>query len=397
MRQTLPVRPSANRDIRLLFPLPLATIASQSSMASVPPLFVEIGNEFGMSVGSVGQVRSVSAAGAVLTTLLVGGWIHRHGARPVMVIGGLLAAIGALISGIAPEFAVLAAGQLVVGVGICCLLASGFAGAGEFFAPETRDWAIGWVVALQSLAWIVGVPLVGLLADAFSWRAGFIVPATFALIAAGSAILFAPKIERDPLAMDERTGLLAALADKDARRWTIGEFIAFAVWSGEITYVAAYYIQTYDLSEAVVGILLPTGSLAFLIGSAATERAAKIWPRSTILTVGAIGMGVVATIIFNIHPAVAFTVGVGFVMGIFAGLRAASSSTLALDQLPDKPGAMMAARTAAVQIGYLIGASVGGIAVDVAGYGSLGILMIVGMCASAAVMATVPAGRRAPA
>jgi predicted MFS family arabinose efflux permease len=143
--------------------------------------------------------------------------------------------------------------------------------------------------------------------------------------------------------------------------------------------------------------LLPTGSLAFLIGSALTERLARIYPRSAILTIGAIGMGVVAALIFNYHPAVAFTVSVGFVMGIFAGLRAASSSTLALDQLPDKPGAMMAARTAAVQIGYLIGASIGGIAVDVAGYRSLGLLMIVGMSVSAAVMYTVPAGRAEPA
>jgi predicted MFS family arabinose efflux permease len=385
------MRPSPHRDLRLLFPLPLATIASQSSMASVPPLFVQISDQFGVSIGTVGQVRSLSAASAVLTTLLVGGWIHRHGARPVMIAGGLIAATGALVSGTAPVFAMLGVGQLIVGIGICCLLASGFAGAGEFFAPETRDWAVGWVVALQSLAWIVGVPLVGLLADTFTWRAGFIVPAAFSLIAAGSAMLFAPKIEKDPLAVDERTGLLAALSDKSARRWTIGELIAFAVWTAEITYIASFYIQTYDLSVAVVGVLLPTGSLAFLIGSALTERMARSYPRSWLLTIGAIGMGVGAAIIFNFHPAVAFTVSVGFVMGIFAGMRAASSSTLALDQLPDKPGAMMAARTAAVQIGYLIGASIGGIAVDVAGYASLGVLMIVGMCLSAAVMYTVPA------
>ena len=145
-------------------------------------------------------------------------------------------------------------------MGICCLLASGFAGAGEFVAPETRDWAIGWVVALQSLAWIVGVPLVGLLAEDFQLvRAGFIVPAVFSLIAAGSAMFVAPKIEKDPMAVDERTGLLSALADKSARRWTIGELVAFAVWSAEITYVAAFYIQSYDLSVAVVGVLLPTG------------------------------------------------------------------------------------------------------------------------------------------
>lgn len=364
-------------------------------MASLPPLFVEIADQFHVSIGTVGQVRSVSALTAVVCALLVGGWIHRHGARPVMIAGGLLAALGALVSGLASSLVFLGAGQAIVGVGICCLLSSGFAGAGEFFAPESRDWAIGWVVALQSLAWIVGVPLVGILAEAFSWRAGFIVPATFCLIAAGSAVLFAPKFEQDPKAIDESAGLIAALQDKYGRRWTIGELLAFAVWTAEITYIAAFYIEKYDLSEAVVGFLLPTGSLAFMVGSTLSERAARVWSRKRILTVASIGMGCVAAALFNIHPAVGVTVSFGLAMGVFAGLRAASSSTLALDQIPDKPGAMMAARTAAVQIGYLIGASIGGVIVDTAGYGSLGWLMIGGMVGSAVVMAGVPSRRDA--
>jgi predicted MFS family arabinose efflux permease len=51
---------------------------------------------------------------------------------------------------------------------------------------------------------------------------------------------------------------------------------------------------------------------------------------------------------------------------------------------------MMAARTGAVQIGYLVGASIGGVIVDQAGFGGLGLFMILGMAASAVVMAGVP-------
>lgn len=381
---------SPDRDIRLLFPLPLATIASQSSMASLPPLFVGIADQFDTSIGTVGLVRSTSALTAILTTLLVGGWIHRHGARPVMVAGGLIGAAGALVSAAAPSLAVLALGQAVVGVGICCLLASGFAGAGEFFAPEARNWAIGWVVALQSLAWIVGVPVVGLLADHFGWHWGFAVPIFFCLVAALSAILFAPKFARDPQAADERTGLLAALADRGGRRWTIGELLAFGVWTAEITYIAAFYMETFDLSESVVGILLPTGSLAFMVGSALSDRATHRWDSRSLLVWSSVMMGLVAAVIFNVHPAVWFTLVVGLAMGVFAGLRAAGSSTLALDQMPDRPGAMMAARTGAVQLGYLLGAAAGGVIVDLAGYGALGVWMIVGMAGSAMVMAGVP-------
>ncbi len=385
-------------NIRLLVPLILATIASQSSMASVTPLFVQISGEFDVSVGTAGQLRSVSAAFAVGTALLVGGWIHRHGPRPVLVAGGALAGIGALASAVAPSFAVLAACQALVGIGICCLLSSGFAGAGHFFAPHARDWAIGWIVGLQSLAWVIGIPLVGFLAHAFSWREGFLVLAAFCAIATIAAIAMAPREGGDPDETDERTGLLAAMADSGARRWTLAELIAFAVWTGEITYIAAFYIETYDLSEATVGLLLPAGSIAFMLGSAITERVAARVSRATMLTGSALTMGAIALVVFNYHPAVVFTLSIGSLLGIAAGLRAAGTSTLALDQLPDRPGAMMAARTAAVQIGYFTGAAIGGIAVDAAGYGALGVIMVVGMSISAYVMSRVPArtARAAP-
>jgi predicted MFS family arabinose efflux permease len=381
---------SADRDIRLLFPLPLATIASQSSMASIPPLFVGIASSYGVSIGTVGQVRAISALTAVLATLLVGGWIHRHGARPVMLAGGLLGAAGAALSGLAPSLLVFGLAQAITGVGICFLLSAGFAGAGEFFASGARDWAIGWVVALQSLAWIVGVPLVGLLAEGFSWHYGFIVPAAFCIVAAVSALLFAPRLDPDLRAGDERSGLLAALADRGGRMWTIGELLAFAVWTAEITYIAAFYADQFGLGEAVIGVLLPLGSLAFMVGSTMARRVGARFSRRTLLIVSTLAMGLIAAVLFGFHPMVWVTLLLAIAMGIAAGLRATGSSTLALDQLPEQPGAMMAARTGAVQIGYLVGAFVGGVIVDSSGFGGLGLLMIVGMAASALVMSRVP-------
>ncbi|MFT4049313.1 MAG: MFS transporter [Solirubrobacterales bacterium] len=379
-----------HRDIRLLFPLPLATIASQSSMASIPPLFVGISKSFDTTIGTVGQVRSISALTAVLATLLVGGWIHKRGARPVMLAGGVLGALGAIFSALAPTLVIFGVAQAITGIGICFLLSSGFAGAGEFFAEGARDWAIGWVVALQSLAWIVGVPIVGVLADALSWHYGFIVPAAFCLIAAASAAMFAPRLNPELRAADERTGLLAALADPGGRRWTIGEMLAFAVWTGEITYIAAFYSEQFGLSEALVGILLPLGSLAFMVGSTTANRLGQRWSKRSLLIASTMAMGLIAAALFNFHPLLAVTLSLAIMMGIAAGLRAAGSSTLALDQLPDKPGAMMAARTGAVQIGYLVGAFVGGMIVDSSGFGGLGVLMIAGMAMSAMVMAGVP-------
>jgi predicted MFS family arabinose efflux permease len=55
---------------------------------------------------------------------------------------------------------------------------------------------------------------------------------------------------------------------------------------------------------------------------------------------------------------------------------------------------MMAARTAATQLGYLVGAVVGGVVITVAGYGAFGFLLAAGMVASAVLMLRIDDPRR---
>jgi predicted MFS family arabinose efflux permease len=66
-----------------------------------------------------------------------------------------------------------------------------------------------------------------------------------------------------------------------------------------------------------------------------------------------------------------------------AGVRTPASAGLALEQLPDHPSAMMSARTAATQSGYLVGAVVGGVVIAGPGYRALGGVLAVIMAASA--------------
>ncbi len=70
-------------------------------------------------------------------------------------------------------------------------------------------------------------------------------------------------------------------------------------------------------------------------------------------------------------------------LGLAAGVRSPASSGLGLKQLPRHSGAMMAARTAATQLGYMIGAVVGGAAISHGGYGTLGVVLGIGMAGSA--------------
>ena len=383
---------------RLLLPLVLATIATQASLFTLVPLVVAIGEDLDASVSAVGQARSLLSVTAVLVSLGVGPLIDRRGVRPLVLWGGALGIAGAGASAAAPSLPAFFAAQVLLGAAVACLLSAGFAGVAAYFDDSDAPWAMGYVVGAQSVAWIVGNPLIGLLEGALSWRAGYVVPA-IACAAAALAAVGAPRgaLAGAGRARDSR-GIRDVLGDRSARSWTIAELVAYAAWAAELTYAGAFYIQTYDLDESTVGFLLAIPPLAFIAATLGTARLTERIRRRSLIVWSGFGMGGTLCLFLNITPAPAFSVAVIVVLAVFAGLRSTGASSLGLDQLPDQPGSMMAARTASAQLGYMIGAVAGGAVLAVADFGTLGFAIFAGMGCSALLYLRVadpaPHGRR---
>jgi predicted MFS family arabinose efflux permease len=368
-------------DRRRLVPLVLATVATQSSIVVLAPLVVEIGRDLGASVSAVGLARSVMAGTAVAVSLAIGPTIDRVGVRPLILGGAGLAMAGAGAAAAAPSLPFFYLAQVLTGGGIACLLSAGFAGVAAYFPQSRTAWAMGYVVGAQSIAWIAGNPIIGALAEE-SWRLAYAVPATLAALALAAG-LAVPRVP--PAAPDEgtRAGLGAVFRDASARRWTFAELVAYSAWTAELTYAGAFYIESYGTSEATVGVLLAAGSIVFLVASLNTERLLVRLPRRTTIAVAALLMGTMLIPVLNVTPSVGFTVGAFCVMAMFAAFRSTGASALGLDQMPSRPGSMMGARTASAQLGYMIGAALGGAVLAIADFGTLGFVLFAGMASSA--------------
>jgi len=383
------------RSRRRLVPLVLATVATQSSIVVLTPLVVEIGRSFDASVSAVGLARSVLAGAAVAVSLAIGPLIDRVGVRPLIVWGAGLAMAGAGLSAGAPSLALFYAAQAVSGAGVACLLSAGFAGVAAFFRREDAAWAMGYVVGAQSIAWIAGNPVIGFLAEAGSWRLAFLVPATIAALALLAGLTLPAGGAAN--AAGERGvagGLAAVFRDRSARRWAAAELVAYSAWTAELTYAGAFYIQSYGVEESAVGLLLAAGSLVFLGASLNTERLMRRFPRRPLIALAALGMGALLVPLLSHTPSIAFTLGVFCVMAFFAAVRSTGASALGLAQLPGRPGAMMGARTASAQLGYLVGAAAGGLVLALADFAALGLVLCAGMAVSALLILRVndPAG-----
>ena len=275
---------------RRLLPLVLATTATQSSIVVLTPIVVAVSRDLDVSVSAVGQARTVLAAVACLAAFRAGALIDRLGVRPLIVWGSLLAFAGAIATALAPSLPFFYAGHAVVGLGVAALLSAGFAGVGAFFPERDAAWAMGYVVGSQSLAWIVGNPIIGLLTDAGSWRLAYAVPATISLLALAAG-LRVPGAARAPVQVPGG-GIGGVARDPSARRWAIAELVAYSAWTAELTYAGAFYIESYGMSETAVGFLLAVGSLAFLAATLSANRIARRFDRRRLIAASALAMGV---------------------------------------------------------------------------------------------------------
>ena len=356
--------------VRRLLPLVLATMASQALVVVLAPTIVEVGREFGASVGVVGQARSALAGAAIATSLGLAPFLDRLGVRPLLSWGALLAIAGSVSAAFSPSLAVFNSVHALIGIGFACLLSAGFAGVAAF-EGEDRAWAMGYVVGANALAWIVVNPLAGALTESLSWRAAYATPAAIALCVLAT-VRAAPE---GRAATTAGAGLLGVFADPSARRWVTAEMIAFFAWGTYLTFIGAYFIERYHVGEAAAGVVLALGAGAFFLTSVRGARLLAFLLRPRLIAATTLAMGALISLQFGTDGFVLVGLLTFILCAAAGGLRSAVSSTLGLSQLPERPGSMMAARTAATQMGYLLGGLVGGAALALGGYAALGFVL----------------------
>jgi DHA1 family inner membrane transport protein len=361
----------------------LCLFASQAAMLVLSPILPDVAHEFGVSTATAGQLRSISGATGGLTAVVLAIAPRRPGLRELLSAGAVLVALGSALSAAAPTFAVLAGAQGVLGVGIGLLVAVGIAAAGEWAAPDRRPHVLAWAIAGMPVAWIAGMPVVGLVAN-LDWRAAWLaVPMLVGLVALALVRM------RPPDVPSRRAGDSAgAWRRPEVARFAAGELLANAAWASVLTYAGALLLASYELTPAVVAFGLGAMAAAMLPGTFIARRSAAHAGPALLAALTAFQGGAVL-VLGAVRPTVVLTLGVLGIMAFVNGWRSMVASSLGMDTAPEDKLAVMAMRAAANQFGYLLGAAAGGLALAVAGFSGLGVTLA-GMFA-AAVLIHVPA------
>jgi predicted MFS family arabinose efflux permease len=359
--------------------LPLALLAGQAGLLVLSPILVEVAEDFDVSTAAAGQLRTVTGLVAGVAALAFGRLGRGVPLRDLMLAGAVLLAAGSLLSAAAPSFAVLAVAQVLIGLAVAVLVSAGAAAAGEWTPPEDTARVLARTLMGPALAWVVGMPLVGLVAET-SWRLAFLVLPLVAALVVGFALSLCRREvlpEARPLVR-----LRDLLQERTLRIWAIAELLVMSAWVGTLVYSGALFIESYGTSVAATGLILGVAAVAYLPGNYLASRVSAaplaLLPWTTLAS------AISLLLLGAVRESVALSVVLLAVTAFLSAARTFAGGAFGLAASEHRL-AVMGIRASANQFGYLVGAAAGGIALVLGGYSLLGVVFA-GFLAVAAVL-----------
>jgi len=299
---------------------------------AIPPLFPLLKDEFGVSYAALGSVMAVYFAVSGVLQTVAGFVVDRWGARPVLIGGLALSALGMGLAGLVPSFEWLYVCMVIAGLGNCVFHPADLALLNAKVAPRRLGYAFSAHSITGYLGWAVAPVFAVAVSGVWGWRGALLaagaIGAVFAVFMAMQRILAggtrtAPRAAGAPAGLRHDVRLLVSAPVMLCFAFFL--LLSMAL-SGLQTFSTTALAELYTIEL----VLASSALTAFLLGSAAGVAfggvlAARSDRHRTIAVAGMLG-GAVATVALGtaalsnsfLVPVAALA---GFAIGIVAPAR----------------------------------------------------------------------------
>lgn len=314
---------------RLSLAMLFAALAAFGLLYSTQALLPAIAAAF--DVGPTAASLTVSAAtGALAVAILpLSSAAESYGRVPVMRAGLLAACLATFAGAVAPQFWLLLAARVLVGVALAAVVAVAVAHLGDEVHPAHLGGVIGVYVAGNTLGGISGRLVPGLVEENSSWRAALTLLAAVASLAALLFVRLLPAAGAAPNAprrVREQVRVVGELARDPALRRLCAA--AFLLMGG---FVACYNYLTFRLEGPPLHLSTTLTSLvflAYLAGTVSSPVAGRLSDRFGPRRPALVGIAVSLSGMALTLPDSTVCIAVGLVVftaGFFASHSVASS------------------------------------------------------------------------
>ena len=359
------------------------------NLAVLSPLLRSIGEEFGTSDATTGQLATLSSLVGVVSSLAATPWMDRWSRRTWLRLEGSLVLVAIVVSALAPSFGWLMVGRILAACGSAVLMANCLTGSRELFHdPVWRNRAIGIIVSATTFAFILGMPILTQIEARLGWRVAMgSVAVPVVLLLVGTFVL--PPSPRRPLTTvrpHPLTAFRAVLGDGRTRCLLVVLGLNLGLYAGWLVYFGAYTIDVFAASATVLSLLFFLSGVTELVANNLTPPLMRRFDPVTILYVmlASVAAALLLTGIAVTTIPAALLAAIVVLNGTASAYIAANA--LLLDSNVSHPGAVMSVASAFIGVGTALGPFVAGWALATTGsfevaYRTLGLLAPVAMFA----------------
>ena len=242
-----------------------------------------ISSDLSVSIPTAGLLVTGYAAGVAVGGPILALLTARFPAKPMILLLGLVFAIGQLLCAIAPDYTLLMAARLVSACGHGVFFGLGSVAVSRLVPENRRGAALSLFVGGITVANILGLPAGTAIGNAFGWRASFLCIAVMALLAVAAIAFALPGVkgEREP----EAPLALQAAQLRHAPVWTSYLVIAL-VMVGSVslgTFQVPLLIEITGIEPASVPLFLLLGGAGSVVGIFIGGRLADWRPLEALL------------------------------------------------------------------------------------------------------------------
>jgi predicted MFS family arabinose efflux permease len=364
----------------LFLPSLVISYFATSPIGIVTGLFLlKMAETFGVDKGFMGQINTFSSIVSVFFALLMGVLSVRLRHKSLLLTGLLFLGVSAVGCYFAWDINSIFILYSLSGVGIAMVGPMAIALVGENLAFEKRANAVGWVLAGGSLAYLVGAPIMGVLAGFGGWRIsllGFVIP--FSILSLLLAFAGVPSQSSNRKSSVNGDSYLESLKEivlnRSAVGCLVGNVFRNAAFMAVLLYGTSFFIERFSLSEGIASFVILGAALFYTLGSVVAGSMVNRYGRkfSTVSTALLAGL---FTMSYAFVPSLLPSLALNFTAAWFMGMMASAASSLTLEQVPRFRGSMMSVSSAATSLGAAIGAAVGGMALIWYDYDVLGAIL----------------------
>ena len=322
----------------------------------------KIADSLNITVSSAGQLVTVFALASAIGTPILTMLISKYSLKKQLLIAIFIFLVGAFLTPLNLGYEILVLARAITGIGTILFVVTSYILAGQLSGVGKQGSGMSYIALGFSLSQVAGVPLGRMIANIYDWQMIFYIVGV--LVFFGSIFImvtFQEKASQKTPSIKEQINILKN--KKISLSLTVTVF-AFITFSAITTFITPLIFSIQKVDEHTIALIFTILGIASVIGSKSGATIAdKISVQKVLLST--MSIVVISLIIMNIfsHSIIIFVIMLtiwNIAIWMFGPTQGLNLSKI----LPTHASILLSLNSSFVQLGFALGAFLGGIVIN---------------------------------